>query len=87
MLLRDLYCFKMANNIFENMTDVTFRIIHYIIISTEENVSKYDTWTVAPKGAHTHTSLARESDSARVPMSQTRPCVGRKVGSQLMRLW
>jgi hypothetical protein len=27
------------------------------------------------KGAHTRTSLARESDSARVPMSQTRPCV------------
>jgi hypothetical protein len=28
-------------------------------------------------GAHTLTGLARESDSARVPMSQTRPCVGR----------
>jgi hypothetical protein len=28
-----------------------------------------------------------EFDSARVPMSQTRPFVGRKVGSQLMRLW
>jgi hypothetical protein len=39
------------------------------------------------KGAHTRTSLARESDSARVPMSQTHPCVDRKVGSQLMRFW
>jgi hypothetical protein len=36
------------------------------------------------KGSNICTSLARESDSARVPMSQTRPCVGRKVGSQLM---
>jgi hypothetical protein len=36
---------------------------------------------------HLRTSLVRESDSARVPMSQTRPYVGRKVGSQLMRLW
>ena len=27
------------------------------------------------KGAHTRTSLASESDWARVPMSQTRPCV------------
>ena len=27
------------------------------------------------KGAHTRTSLARESGWARVPMSQTRPCV------------
>jgi hypothetical protein len=40
------------------------------------------------KGAHTRTSLARESDSARVPVSQTRLFVGRKVGSPLMRvLW
>jgi hypothetical protein len=29
------------------------------------------------KGAHTRTSLARESGSARVPISQTRLCVGR----------
>jgi hypothetical protein len=28
-----------------------------------------------PKGAHTRTSLASESGWARVPMSQTRPCV------------
>jgi hypothetical protein len=35
---------------------------------------------------HTCTSLVRESDSARVPMSQTPPCVGRKVGSQLVKL-
>jgi hypothetical protein len=37
--------------------------------------------TLGPKhchtyGAHTRTSLARESDSARVPMSQTRPVCG-----------
>ena len=32
---------------------------------------------VRSKGAHTRTSLARESGSARVPMSQTRPCMGR----------
>jgi hypothetical protein len=37
------------------------------------------------KGAHTRKSLARESDSARVAMSQTPPCMGCKVGSQLMR--
>ena len=30
---------------------------------------------VFAKGAHTRTSLARESGWARVPMSQTRPCV------------
>ena len=28
-----------------------------------------------PKGVHTRTSLASESGWARVPMSQTRPCV------------
>jgi hypothetical protein len=31
-------------------------------------------------------SLARESGTARVPMSQTRLCVGRKVGSPRMRV-
>jgi hypothetical protein len=39
-----------------------------------------------PKGAHTHTSLARESDSARVPMSQTRTCVGRHAHTYVVRL-
>jgi hypothetical protein len=45
------------------------------------------TAAVRPKGAHTRTSLACESGSARVPMSQTRLYVGRKVGSPLMRVW
>jgi hypothetical protein len=32
---------------------------------------------MASNGAHTRKSLTRESGSARVPMSQTRLCVGR----------
>jgi hypothetical protein len=38
------------------------------------------------KGAHTRTSQACESDSARFPMSQTRPCVGRQAQSCVMKL-
>jgi hypothetical protein len=38
------------------------------------------------KGAHTRTSLARESDSARVPMSQTRPCVSRHAHTCVVNL-
>jgi hypothetical protein len=36
--------------------------------------------------AHTRTSLAREFDSARVPMSQTRPCVGRHAHTCAVKL-
>jgi hypothetical protein len=37
-------------------------------------------------GAHTHTSLARESDPARVKMSQTRPCMGRNAHTCVVEL-
>jgi hypothetical protein len=35
------------------------------------------------KGAHTRTSLACESDSARVPISQARPCVVKLIRAGL----
>jgi hypothetical protein len=42
--------------------------------------------TVHALGAHIRTSLARESDSARVPMSQTRSCVGRQAHTCVVKL-
>jgi hypothetical protein len=39
------------------------------------------------KGAHIRTSLASESGWARVPMSQTRPCVECQVWESTMRVW
>jgi hypothetical protein len=39
-----------------------------------------------PSAAHTRTSLARESDSAGVPMSQTPPFVGRHAHACVVKL-
>jgi hypothetical protein len=39
-----------------------------------------------PLGDHTRKILARESDSAWVPMSQTRPCVSRHAHTSVVKL-
>jgi hypothetical protein len=46
---------------------------HPLLVLWSTKQSSYT--STLPEGAHTRTSLASESGWARVPMSQTRPCV------------